>query len=211
MNLTDKLITAFDRGLRVLSNTGLTSSRSSPAHLAEEECNEMTQAERKKVSTYMRINHAGEIAAQGLYHGQILAAQNQALIRQLEQAAQEEMDHLLWCKARLAELNSHASWFDPLWYLSCFKLGFFAGIISNKLSLGLIAAVEQEVYRHLQEHIEDIPLADYKTRAILQQMQQDELKHRTDALEAGGMVFPEALTSLMFLSSRVMTKVSYYL
>ena len=171
----------------------------------------LSPEQRKKTAAYMRINHAGEIAAQGLYHGQMFAARNDRLRAELQHAAKEEIDHLLWCKQRLKELEGHPSFFDPLWYVLSFKLGFLAGVLSDRLSLGLIAAVEQQVYRHLQEHITHIAVTDKKTRAILQQMQQDELQHRQHALDAGGFVFSATLQEWMFLSSRVMTKISYYL
>jgi ubiquinone biosynthesis monooxygenase Coq7 len=153
----------------------------------------------------MRINHAGEIAAQGLYHGQALAARDPAVRQMLLEAGREETDHLAWCEARLAELGDRASRLDPLWYVGSFAIGLAAGLVSDRASLGFVSETEAQVEKHLEGHLERLPARDARSRAILAQMRDDEVQHGQQARDAGGAALPEPVKQLMKLTGRVMT------
>ncbi|HSC82173.1 MAG TPA: 2-polyprenyl-3-methyl-6-methoxy-1,4-benzoquinone monooxygenase, partial [Pseudomonas sp.] len=156
-----------------------------------------------------RINHTGEVCAQALYQGQALTAKLPQVRKAMEHAADEEIDHLAWCEQRIRELGSHPSLLNPLFYGLSFGVGAVAGLISDKVSLGFVAATEDQVVKHLDEHLEQIPLDDAKTRAILEQMREDEEHHATSAIEAGGLRFPAPVKFGMSLLSKVMTKSTY--
>jgi ubiquinone biosynthesis monooxygenase Coq7 len=153
----------------------------------------------------MRINHAGEIAAQGLYHGQALAARDPGVRQMLLEAGREETDHLAWCEARLAELGDHTSRLDPIWYLGSFAIGLAAGIGSDRASLGFVSETEAQVEKHLDGHLDRLPARDARSRAILTQMRDDEVQHGRQARDAGGVDLPGPVKALMRLTGRVMT------
>ena len=159
----------------------------------------------------MRVNHSGEVCAQGLYRGQALTAKMPTVRQDMENAALEEVDHLAWCEQRLSALNSRPSYLNPLWYGLSFSLGAGTGLLSDRLSLGFVAATEQQVCEHLENHLEELPDADTKSRAVVEAMLTDEARHASNALQAGGLPFPSPIKQGMSLVSRIMTKSSYKL
>lgn len=159
----------------------------------------------------MRVNHAGEVAAQALYQGQALAARQPAVAASMRRAAAEEMDHLAWCQQRLAELHGRTSRLDPVWYLGSFALGAAAGLLGDGASLGFIAETEAQVEAHLRTHLERLPAADQRSRRILEQMTHDEMRHGAEAAALGGRPLPLPVRSLMRACGWVMTRSSYLL
>jgi len=159
----------------------------------------------------MRVNHSGEVAAQALYQGQALTARLENVREAMERAAVEEIDHLKWCQERLQELGSHTSVLNPLWYAGSFAIGALAGIAGDRWSLGFVAETEKQVVDHLQGHLERLPLEDERSRAILEQMKQDEQHHGQAAADAGGARLPAPFRHLMTLTSRVMTRTAYWI
>jgi 3-demethoxyubiquinol 3-hydroxylase len=153
----------------------------------------------------MRINHAGEIAAQGLYHGQATVARDPAIRELLEQAGREEADHLAWCETRLRELGDRPSRLDPLWYAGSFAIGVVAGLASDRVTLSFVAETERQVEQHLATHLEQLPAEDLRSRAILVQMQKDEQAHGDLATKSGGAALPRPVQKLMQATARVMT------
>ena len=158
----------------------------------------------------MRVNHAGEVAAQALYHGQALVARDRAVREFLLHAAREEGDHLAWCERRLTALGARPSLLNPFWYAGSFGNGALAGLAGERLSLGFISETERQVEGHLTEHLERLPLADAASRAVLEQMRSDEARHGADAKTRGGDELPAPLPRLMRLVSRVMTRTAYW-
>ncbi len=203
----DQLIIGFDRVVRTLADTPGEERRPSPARdLPRTELNE---AERRHAAGLMRVNHSGEVCAQALYQGQALTAKLPAVRAEMEHAAEEEIDHLVWCRQRLDDLNSHTSYLNPLWYGLSFALGAGAGLVSDRVSLGFVAATEERVCQHLETHLEQLPDADRQSRAVVQQMLTDEAKHAQTALAAGGLDFPAPVKTVMSLVARAMTATSY--
>lgn len=205
----DMLIDHADRVLRTLTGHAKTTGRKNPADAAEE--TGLSDDEAKLSAQLMRVNHAGEVAAQALYQGQALTAKNKAVQDKLSQAAEEENDHLAWCKKRVTELGERTSVFDPLWYAGSLTLGAAAGLAGDKWNLGFLAETERQVVEHIEEHLEQLPEDDSKTRAILEQMHIDESEHATTAIEHGGAELPEPIKQSMKLVSKVMTKTSYWI
>ena len=206
-SLLDRLLTQADQSLRTLTPGAAQAHRTSPAqHLANVP---MTNDERQHIAGLMRINHTGEVCAQALYQGQAMTAKLPDVRLKMEHAAKEEIDHLAWCEQRLTELNSQPSVLNPLFYGLSFGIGAVAGLISDRVSLGFVAATEQLVERHLDDHLQQLPDEDIKSRAILEQMRLDEIEHGCQALEAGGMDFPEPIKAAMVLLSKAMTSATY--
>jgi ubiquinone biosynthesis monooxygenase Coq7 len=162
-----------------------------------------------EVARLMRVNHAGEIAAQALYRGQALVARNPELRANLLEAADEEHDHLAWCQQRATELGGDISKLAPLWYAGSFAIGVLAGLASDNVSLGFVAETEKQVSEHLQDHLQRLPPEDSDSRAILEQMREDEVRHGEGALEKGGLELPEIAKNAMRLTAKIMTSVSY--
>ncbi len=205
--MLDRLIVEFDKGLRTLFALAPT-VRTLPGKQVSEA--EMSESEKRLAAALMRVNHSGEICAQALYQGQALTARNPAAKAALEQAAQEETEHLSWCETRLRELGSHTSYLNPLLYTGSLAIGAFAGVLGDKWNLGFLAETEHQVEAHLARHLERLPAQDAKSRAIVEQMKQDEARHATTALEHGGAALPLPVKLGMKLSSKLMTKTAYW-
>ncbi|ESK40226.1 2-nonaprenyl-3-methyl-6-methoxy-1,4-benzoquinol hydroxylase [Acinetobacter nectaris CIP 110549] len=204
----DKIIQSFDQGLRSLVPGATSAHRKNPA---EDHVSALSIREARHVAGLMRVNHSGEVCAQALYHGQALTAKLPNVKKEMEQAAIEEQDHLAWCEDRLNELESLPSFLNPIWYGLSFTMGAFAGIAGDKYSLGFVAETERQVSLHLEDHIQQLPPQDIRSRKILEQMNEDELHHRDTALEAGGVVLPPPICVIMTTVSKLMTKTSYYI
>jgi len=196
-----------DAALRTLLPFSGQPSRPSPALLKTE--TELSESETRHVAGLMRINHTGEVCAQALYQGQALTARLPQVRQAMEQAADEEIDHLAWCEQRIRQLGSHTSVLNPIFYGLSFGIGASAGLISDRISLGFVAATEDQVCKHLDDHLGQLPAGDEKSRAILEQMREDEAQHSTAAIEAGGLRFPAPVKFGMSLVSKVMTKATY--
>ncbi len=158
----------------------------------------------------MRVNHAGEIAAQALYHGQALMARSDDTRQFLLRAAAEEGDHLAWCEQRLRELGDRTSLLNPFWYAGAFAIGAMAAAFSDRLSLGFVQETERQVEGHLSEHLARLPAADGRSRHILETMQREETGHAQAAQAAGAEELPSPLRILMGLTSKLMTRSAYY-
>lgn len=171
----------------------------------------LTDEQRKQSAALMRINHCGEVCAQALYQGQALTARSDKVRESMQQASNEENDHLLWCNNRLNDLDGRRSYLNPLWYAGSFTLGAIAGMVGDKWSLGFVAETERQVVRHLDSHLQQITRNDYKTHAVLTQMKIDEAEHATNAVKIGAAELPGPIKSLMGLSSRIMTKTAYWI
>jgi ubiquinone biosynthesis monooxygenase Coq7 len=206
LNLFDKLINEVDQALRTVHTLAPTTERPNPSADVKE-TSELSEQERKLSARLMRINHAGEVSAQGLYRGQALTAKREDIREQMERSAMEENDHLNWCETRLDELDAHKSYFGPLWYMGSFTIGAVAGLVGDKWSLGFVKETEDQVVKHLDEHIEKISKNDAPSLAVLQQMKIDEMHHADIAVEAGAAELPMPIRKvLMPLMSKVMTK-----
>ena len=205
----DRLIEVLDTGLRSVFHAAPPTERANPADTQTEV--ELSEQERDLAGRLMRINHAGEVAAQGLYQGQALTARLPQVRDKMQRAADEENDHLNWCASRIHDMGTHTSYLDPLWYAGSVAIGALAGIAGDKWSLGFVAETEHQVVRHLDSHLSQITEQDGKTRAILEQMREDEGKHATVALEAGGAELPPPIKALMKLTSKLMTRAAYWI
>ena len=203
MNVDD-LIGVFDRGLRTLTGVGTPASAAPDAPEGE-----LTEAERAHAAGLMRVNHTGEVCAQALYEGQALTARHDAVRDALKDAAAEEVDHLAWCRQRLEELEARPSVLDPLFYTASFLVGAATGALGDRVSLGFVEATEDQVVRHLDGHLDDLPPDDTRSRAIVEEMRADEARHGINALQAGGSAFPESVKQAMTLVSRIMTETTY--
>jgi len=168
-------------------------------------------ADRLESARLMRVNHSGEVAAQALYRGQALTARDASAAAALQQAAAEELDHLAWCEQRIGELEGRTSVLNPLWYAGSFLIGAVAGAVGDRASLGFLSETERQVESHLREHLDRLPAADQRSRAILEQMTHDEMRHGSSAEALGASQLPAWLKIAMRLTSRLMTRGSYWL
>lgn len=204
----DKICLSVDQAMRAIFANAKTSSRSYPA--AKEVESHLTQEQRKHIAALMRINHAGEVCAQALYHGQGLASRCRDIKEKMQQAALEEGDHLAWCRTRIVELGSHTSYLNPFWYAGSFAIGLTAGLVGDKWSLGFVAETENQVIKHLEKHLQQLPQDDQRSFKILAQMQQDEAQHRDEALHSGAAALPEWIRKIMGMTSKMMVKIAYF-
>jgi ubiquinone biosynthesis monooxygenase Coq7 len=205
----DRFFMNVDVGLRTVLGQPLLTERPNPAEMHPEA--RLSDAERDLAGRLMRINHAGEVSAQGLYQGQALTAKLPQVRDKMERAALEENDHLEWCERRAHEMGTHVSYLNPLWYFGSLAIGAAAGAAGDKWSLGFVVETEHQVCRHLDDHLARLPAHDQKGRAILQQMKKDEASHATLALHAGGAALPAPVKLAMKLTSKIMTRTAYWI
>ena len=203
LTASDHLLSALDQGLRTVFASP---PAANPSPGAREAIPHLQENERRLAAGLMRVNHSGEIAAQGLYHGQALVEPDADLRHWLEAAAREEGDHLAWCRERLDELGARPSVLNPLWYAGSVAIGLAASLVGPRWSLGFVTETERQVEAHLTDHLGRLPESDLRSRAILEQMRSDEVRHGTAASEAGGADLPVPVRRLMRLASRVMTR-----
>ena len=203
----DSLIASADRALRTLT-VPTNASRPSPA--ADIPKCELSPEARRSSIALMRVNHAGEIAAQALYRGQSVTARSAETRRRLLEAAEEEEDHLAWCEQRLKELGGRTSRLDPLWYAGSFLIGVAAGTPGDRISLGFVAETERQVEAHLEDHLSRLPDADTRSAAVLEQMRADEARHGADAEQAGGAELPAPVRQVMALGGGLLRRCSLW-
>lgn len=204
----DRCIENFDNALRTLTAANTPAQRANPAlNIAE---HALTEIETKHSAGLLRVDHAGEICAQALYQGQALTARSETVRTAMQQSAVEENDHLVWCQQRLTELHQHTSYLNPIWYTGSLFLGIIAGLAGDRWSLGFVAATERQVTQHLTEHLQRLPQNDEKSRAILTQMQQDEMQHASVAVANGAAELPAVVQQIMRMMAKIMTTTTYW-
>lgn len=208
LNLTDRIVGRLDRGLRTVLG-GTVGVRKNPA--LDTEQGNLSASEQQTAIGLMRVNHAGEVAAQALYQGQAMTAREKKVQVAMELAAQDENDHLVWCRDRLKELDGTTSLLDPVWYAGAFSIGAFAGLLGDKVNLGFLAETERQVVEHLDGHLDRLPIKDLRSRAIVQQMKDDEQAHASAAVEQGALELPRPVKSFMRFSARFMTRSAYWI
>jgi ubiquinone biosynthesis monooxygenase Coq7 len=205
----DRLLSGVDSALRAFSSGPQGSDRPSPA--AKAASDRLSVKEKAHAAGLMRVNHSGEVAAQGLYQGHAAVARDPTIEQQMQHAADEEKDHLSWCADRLQELGSRPSILNPAWYAGAYAIGAASGLLGDKWSLGFIAETESQVVKHLSSHLQKLPADDQRSRAIVAAMREDEARHGTNAEQAGAAELPLPIRKLMNLSSKIMTTTAYWL
>jgi ubiquinone biosynthesis monooxygenase Coq7 len=201
------LLIAADTALRTLTATNH-AARPSPARAMPPDV-EVDESARRHAGGLMRVNHVGEVCAQALYQAQAITTRDPLLRRHFEQAAREESDHLAWTQQRLDELGTSPSVLNPLWYAGAFGIGLFAGRVSDAVSLGFVVETERQVEQHLQGHLDTLPPGDSRSRAIVQQMKDDESRHAAAAQQAGAATLPAPVRWAMRAAAKVMTTTAY--
>ena len=209
LDLLDRCLVQFDQALRSCVPGSSNARRLSPAAATKE--SDLSETDRQHAAGLMRINHTGEVCAQALYQGQAATAKLNDVRQSMETAAAEEIDHLAWCEERLQQLDSRPSALNPLWYSLSHAVGAAAGLAGDKWSLGFVAETEDQVCEHLEEHLDQLPHNDKKSRAILKTMIADEKHHGESAREAGGTQLPAPIKQAMTVMSEVMKKTTYHL
>lgn len=206
MRPVDRWLIPLDRALRTLSG-GMHASRAMPAATDAA----LAPEDRARAGALLRVDHVGEVCAQALYLAQSVTARSEALREQMQRAAADEEDHLAWTAQRLQELGARSSLLNPLWYAGSFAIGLLAGRAGDRWSLGFIVETERQVESHLAGHLDALPQADQRSRALLEQMKLDEARHGQEAQHAGAAALPAPVRGAMRLAARVMTRTAYHL
>lgn len=207
----DRLLMRLNRGLDGLRPGSKPPDNPAPGPAHAQPATALAEPARIEAANLMRVNHAGEVAAQGLYHGQALTARDENTRAHLLAAAQEEQTHLQWCEERLTELGDRPSLLRPLWYGASFAMGAVAGLFGDRWSLGFVAETEAQVSEHLDQHLQRLPPEDTRSRAILSAMRADETRHGHEAQTRGGAALPAPVRGLMRRIANVMKKTAYRL
>ena len=204
----DRLLAGADNALRTVAAPAGRPARDYPAHTIEEPA--LSAAQRSHAAGLMRVNHAGEVAAQALYKGHATVARDKTIQEQMQHAAAEEFDHLAWCEQRIQELGEAPSRMSPIWYAGAYAIGAASGLLGDKWSLGFIAETERQVCAHLDTHLDALPVEDARSRAIVETMRDEEAQHGESAVAAGAVDLPGPVKTLMRLTAKVMTRTAYW-
>ncbi len=204
----DKLLIGANNALRTVATPAGRPARSNPAEKVTD--TDLDAKQKRHAAGLMRVNHAGEVAAQALYQGHATVARDKNIEKQMQHAADEEFDHLAWCEQRIHELGFQPSRLSPLWYAGAYAIGAASGVLGDKWSLGFIAETEKQVCSHLDSHLEQLPEEDAKSRAIVKQMRDEEEEHGENAVDAGAAELPRPIVRLMRATAKVMTKTAYW-
>jgi ubiquinone biosynthesis monooxygenase Coq7 len=204
--MLDQIIIEFDKGLRTLFGKPYSVRTHPDTNIAE---GVLDEQQKKHSAALMRVNHSGEVCAQALYQGQALTARDIKVKQHLQKAAQEETEHLAWTAQRVSELGGHLSVLNGFWFAGSFVMGTVAGLLGNKWNMGFLAETERQVGSHLQSHLDQLPLTDEKSRAIVTQMYNDELGHANMATALGALALPQPIQMAMRLNGHLMTTASY--
>ena len=208
MNLLDNFINECDIALKTLSFKKSGTGRSYPANQSS---HKLSKKEKNLSAQLMRVNLAGEVAAQALYRGQAMVCKDDEIKAHLEQAGEEETDHLIWCKKRLSDLNGRPSVLNPIWYAGSFAIGAIFGSLGEKTSLGFVEETEKQVVKHLEKHLDKVSKNDLETIEVLKAMRSDEDEHAQEASENGGESLSQPTKKIMSLTAKVMTSSSSYI
>jgi len=205
----DRFVSAIDQTLRGFGEHSVTAARPYPAEAVADEA--LDDDEKRHSAGLMRVNHAGEVAAQGLYQGHALFARDPDIGEQIDEAAREEIDHMAWCEQRLHELDAMPSKLQPLWFSGAYAFGALSGLFGDRWSLGFIEETERQVSEHLGHHLEGLPDNDHRSRAVVSTMRADEERHGANAHAAGAATLPEPVPALMRGVAGIMKRVAYRL
>jgi len=211
-NLTalDRLLAAAQRAVQTVGGRSIAGRPYPPLAAPEARAVALSESERRHAAALIRVDHVGEVCAQALYEAQALGARQQRVRAALERAAREEVDHLAWTRKRLEELEDRTSLLNPLWYAGAFAIGLVASRLGDRVSLGFVVETERQVEQHLLGHLERLPPNDHASRAIVDQMREDERRHGLAASDLGGVELPAPARFAMKLAARVMTTSAYY-
>lgn len=204
----DRLLSGANDALRTVAAPAGRPARDNPANAVEE--TDLSAAQKSHAAGLMRVNHAGEVAAQALYKGHATVARNADIEQQMQHAAAEEFDHLAWCEQRIRELGEEPSRLSPIWYAGAYAIGAVSGILGDKWSLGFIAETERQVCAHLESHLDGLPVEDNRSRAIVEKMRDEEAEHGENAVAAGAAELPGPVKQLMRFTAKVMTRTAYW-
>jgi ubiquinone biosynthesis monooxygenase Coq7 len=208
LSALDRLLAGVDDALRTVAAPAGRPARDNPAGLIKEAA--LSDSQKSHAAGLMRVNHAGEVAAQALYKGHATVARDTSIEEQMQEAAAEEHDHLAWCEQRIQELGEEPSRLSPFWYAGAYAIGTVSGILGDKWSLGFIAETERQVIEHLESHLDGLPPEDARSRAIVEQMRDEEAEHGQNAIDAGAAELPKPVKRLMRITARIMTRTAYW-
>jgi ubiquinone biosynthesis monooxygenase Coq7 len=206
--MIDSLILEFDKALRTVFASAPTARAMPGQDLPDLPLDE---GARVHAAALMRVNHVGEVCAQALYQGQALTCRDPAIRQALRQAAWEETEHLNWTERRIDELGGRKSLLNPLWYAGSLAIGMVAGKLGDDWSLGFLAETERQVESHLDSHLASLPVQDQRSRAVVDQMKADEIRHAETAVHWGARELPAPVKAAMKSIAKVMTSTAYRL
>ena len=208
-NKLDLVINVLDNFLKTNFGGLVGSGRKSPAEgLAASQEKEKLDSSQELSGKLMRINHSGEVAAQGLYQGQLFFETEPAMRNYLKKAAKEEADHLMWTEEYLAARGTKKSYLNPIWYLGSFGLAVYMQVQGQRKSKSFLAETERQVETHLEKHLDIFPSEDNQARVILEKMYEDEGEHASWAEnDSSGKNLKDELSKFEKHAMKVMSKV----
>ena len=157
------------------------------------------KTDQKKLTEFIRVDHAGERGAVKIYEGQLLALntiiKNESLKKTIEEMRVHEKEHCEFFEKEIKKRNIRPTKLLPLWDLLGVGLGFGSTIIGKKAAMLCTASVEEVIDKHYLDQINQLGSDEKELKNKIKKFRDDELHHKDIAYEKGAT--KKGLYSLM--------------
>ena len=146
----------------------------------------------EKLAEYLRVNHAGERAAQTIYKGQLAVLRGHPQAAEIQHMMEQEQEHLDTFDTLLNEYKVRPSLLDPVWSTAGFVLGATTAAMGPKAAMACTIAVEEVIGTHYDRQVKDLTRRQQEPKLVetLARFRDEELEHRDIAVEHDGRQAP---------------------
>ena len=141
---------------------------------------------RHDIERFLRVDHAGERAAQQIYKGQLAVLANHEMADEIRHMMDQEVEHLETFDSLLNERQVRPSLLDPLWGAAGFTLGVVTAAMGPKAAMACTIAVEEVIGEHYQKQADILGEDERELQATVERFRDEELEHRDIAVEHEG-------------------------
>ena len=141
---------------------------------------------RRDIERFLRVDHAGERAAQQIYKGQLAVLANHEMADEIRHMMDQEVEHLETFDSLLNERQVRPSLLDPLWGAAGFTLGVVTAAMGPKAAMACTIAVEEVIGEHYQKQADILGEDERALQATVERFRDEELEHRDIAVEHDG-------------------------
>ena len=145
-----------------------------------------TITKRSEIEKYIRVDHAGERAAQQIYRGQLVILGNHPMGDEIRHMMEQEVEHLKTFDTLINERKVRPSLLDPVWGAAGFALGVVTAAMGPKAAMACTIAVEEVIGEHYQKQAENLGADEASLKKTIERFRDEELEHRDIAVDYKG-------------------------
>lgn len=142
--------------------------------------------DKARLAEFLRVNHAGERAAQTIYKGQLAILRGHEHEAEIQHMMEQEVEHLETFDRLLNDYKVRPSALDPLWGAAGFALGAVTAAMGPKAAMACTIAVEEVIGEHYDDQAKSLDDDEADLRATLLKFRDEELEHRDTAVDHDG-------------------------